>query len=125
MSATLNVSASPGSSSASLSSPSISPGSSGFCGILVFPVAPWSAATIAGQTIPGAPGTALVTVNVGANTIINDPCLPQPVQATLSTTSTGSTLTFNNVRLQARSGRADRVCTINGVLSSSTPVYIF
>lgn len=114
-----------GASTGALSSPSISPGSSGFCGLIVFPVTPWSAATISGQTIPSAPGSALVTVNVGANTILNDPCLPQPVQATLSTTATGSTLTFNNVVLQARSGRADRVCRINGALTSSTSVYIF
>lgn len=124
VSATLNVAGGLGSGTGSLSSPSIAPGSSPFCGILVFPVTPWSAATISGQTIASAPGSATVDVTVGANTIANDPCNPQVVQATLATTSTGSTLTFNNVKLQARSGRADRVCTINGVLSSSTAVYI-
>jgi hypothetical protein len=124
VSAVLNVAGSPGSGSGSLSSPTISAGNP-FCGILVFPVTPWSAATISGQTIPSAPGSANVNVTVGANTIANDPCDPQAVVATLATTSSGSTLTFNNVKLQARSGRADRVCTINGVLSSSTSVYIF
>lgn len=125
VSATLNIAGSPGASSGTLSPRAIAPGASPFCGFLVFPVGSWSAATISGQTIPSAPGSALVTVTVGANTILNDPCNAQPVQATLSTTSTGSTLTFNNVTLQAQSGRPDRVCRINGVLSSSTPVYIF
>lgn len=124
VSAILNVVASPGSSTATLSSPTISPGNA-FCGFLVFPVTPWSAATISGQTIPAATASANVNVTVGANTIANDPCEPQQVVAVLRTTPTSSTLTFNNVKLQARSGRADRECTINGVLTSTTPVYIF
>lgn len=121
VSATMNIT---GGSTASLSGVSISPGNV-FCGFLVFPLTPWSASTIPGSTLPSAPGSTNVSVTVGANTIANDPCDPQPVIAQLSTTSTGSTLTFNNVKLQARSGRADRVCTINGVLSSTTSVYIF
>ncbi|MGH6979402.1 MAG: hypothetical protein ACRED4_08955 [Brevundimonas sp.] len=125
VSATLNVVNGPtGSGTANLSSPSISPGTPFVCGFAVFPVTPWSAQTIAGQTIPGATGTALVTVNVGANTIANDPCNPQPVQARLTTTATGSTLDFDNVVLQAASGRSDRVCRIDGTLTSATKVYI-
>ena len=123
VSATLNVAGGTGSSTAPITGAGISPGNV-FCGSLVFPVTPWSAATIAGQTVPTNGTNALVTVVVGANTVANDPCNPQPVQARLATTATGSTLTFNNVTLQAASGRADRVCRINGVLSSSTRVYV-
>jgi hypothetical protein len=119
ISATLAVAGGAGSNSGPLNSPSISPGNP-FCGLLVFPVTPWSGQTIAGQTIPSGPGSATVTVNVGANTIANDPCNPQPVQATLTTPASGpSTLTFNNVVLQAASGRPDRVCRINGVLTAT------
>lgn len=123
--AILNVStAVGGSSSAPLTSPSIAPGSA-FCGLLVFPVTPWSAQTQAGQNLTGLAGdptSALVTVVVGANTIVGDPCNPQAVTATLTTPAgTGaSTLTFNNVVLQAASGRPDRVCRINGVLTATS-----
>jgi hypothetical protein len=118
VSATLAVAGGAGSSTGPLNSPSITPGS-GFCGLLVFPVTPWSAATT-GATLPSGPGTAAVNVTVGANTIVGDPCNPQVVSATLSTPASGpSTLTFNNVVLQAQSGRADRVCRINGVLTAT------
>lgn len=125
--AVLNVIGGAGSATANLTSPSISPGASPFCGILVFPVTPWSAASQAGQNITGltgAPTSALVTVYVGANTIVGDPCNPQAVTATLTTPASAtapSTLTFNNVVLQAASGRPDRVCRINGVLTATSP----
>lgn len=119
VSATLNVVGGAGSNTAPISGASISPGNF-FCGSLVFPVTPWSAATNAGQNVPTGGTSALVTVTVGANTISNDPCNPQPVPATLATPVSGpSTLTFNNVVLQAQSGRADRVCRINGVLTAT------
>lgn len=119
VSATLNVAGGAGSNTATISGASISPGNF-FCGSLVFPVTPWSAASNAGQNLPAGGSSALVTVTVGANTVSNDPCNPQPVQATLTTPVSGaSTLTFNNVVLQAQSGRADRVCRINGVLTAT------
>lgn len=115
--ATLNVVGGPGSLFANISSPSISPGNS-FCGLLVYPIPFWSAQAFTTLPSPGASTTIFVTV--GANTIANDPCDPQTVQALLTTPISGpSTLTFNNVMLQARSGRFDRVCRINGVLTAT------
>ena len=124
VSATLVVANGPtGSSAAPISGPSISSGSppNPFCGVVVFPVTPWSAATIAGQNLPSGSATAVrVTVMVGANTIANDPCNPQAVEAWLKTPASGpSTLTFDNVQLQAQSGRIGRVCKINGILTAT------
>jgi len=108
-----------GSSTASLSPSISSPPGSPLCGIVVFPTGTWVANT-------GGAG-ATVSLSIGANTIANDPCFGT-VTVPVSNSGGGAgfnTITLNNVKLPARSGRADRVCTINAILTSPTTVYKF
>lgn len=119
VSATLNVIGGAGSNTANLSSESILPGASLLCGAPFAPVPFWSAQTKPGWTLPGS-GSAKITVIIGVTGVVNDPCYPQAVEAQLDTPISGSsTLTFNNVVLQAASARADRQCRINGVLTAT------
>lgn len=118
ISTTLNVAASPplGAGTADLTGDTIAAPSSPFCGFIVFPNGNWYA-----QATSLTSGT--VDLWIGANTIIRDPCYGR-VTAGFTTNASGTTITLNNVQIPAASNRADRVCTINAILTSPTPVYI-
>lgn len=106
------ISGAPGSGSLSSVSRSISGAFP--CGLGVFPIGTWSVTAVSAAT-------QTISVYIEANTIANDPCrgtVTLPIQADRRTIS------LIDVKLPADSGRADRVCTIDGDLVSNIDVYV-